>query len=188
MKLTSAAVRATLCATWAVAALVACRAARPPAADHPDPARRACPSSGATAEGLDVPVVADSALGEAFQPSANPRTPRYPEEAWKAGASGMVVIDFEIDTGGRVDPCSVRIVESSTLLPATADRASGQLSERFEYAFQRAVRHWLAEARWPPPRLDGRPVRARVHCASFSFSVNGLEPRPPARCTPRVTR
>jgi TonB family protein len=67
--------------------------------------------------------------------------PRYPAALQSAGVAGSVVVEFVIDTTGRVERPSVRMVESSH--PA------------FEDAAQAAV----LGARFRPARLNGRPVR-----------------------------
>jgi protein TonB len=67
--------------------------------------------------------------------------PRYPKHLEAAGLQGRVLVEFVIDTAGRVEPGSVRSLESTH--PA------------FEEAAQEAMLRSLFE----PARLSGHPVR-----------------------------
>ncbi|MGH7717585.1 MAG: TonB family protein [Gemmatimonadaceae bacterium] len=152
--------------------------------NEPSPPR--CQGSQAASATTGVPVVPDSALGKAFGPPSTPRSAGYPQEAAQASASGVVAVDFQVDTSGRVDPCSVRIVEvSARLSTASYDQHSGISESTVEGSFARAVRHYLARSRWPPPRLDRRPVHVQFRCVAFRFSADGGPPVPTlSRCTP----
>jgi TonB family protein len=68
-------------------------------------------------------------------------TPRYPKPLEAVGVEGRVAFEFVIDTTGRVEPVSIRVLES------THD------------AFVMAARAALSGAIFRPARLSGRPVR-----------------------------
>jgi TonB family protein len=84
----------------------------------------------------------NSALEE-FDPAVllSQFTPRYPAVLQSAGVAGSVVVEFVIDTTGRVERASVRIIESSH--PAFAD----------------AARAAVLGARFRPAHLAGSSVR-----------------------------
>jgi TonB family protein len=68
-------------------------------------------------------------------------TPRYPKALEVAGIEGRVAFEFVIDTTGRVEPVSIRILESN------------------HAAFEAAARAALTGAIFRPARMRGRPVR-----------------------------
>lgn len=69
------------------------------------------------------------------------RPPRYPPALEVAGITGSVRLAFVVDTAGRVEPASLRVVE------ATAP------------GFESAAREALLATRFRPARARGRPVR-----------------------------
>lgn len=71
-------------------------------------------------------------------------TPRYPEALRRAQVEGVVRMAFVVDTLGRVEPSSVRVVSSAHAL------------------FEAAVRAALPRLRFSPARVGGRPVRQLV--------------------------
>jgi TonB family protein len=80
---------------------------------------------------------------EGFQPAVllNQPAPRYPSALLRAGITGMVLLEFVIDTAGKVEPSSIHTIESSH--PGFEDAARGAvLGARFQPAWlgQRAVR------------------------------------------------
>jgi len=79
-------------------------------------------------------------------------TPRYPSSLQSAGVEGNVRARFVVDTLGRVEPESVRILD------ATHD------------LFARAVRDALARARFAPAEARGRKVRQLAEQA-FTFRL-----------------
>jgi periplasmic protein TonB len=79
-------------------------------------------------------------------------TPRYPEALRAAGVEGRVTLEFVVDTAGRVDPHSIRVLES------TAD------------AFVASVRDALAGTRYHPALVAGHPVAQRVR-QEFAFAL-----------------
>jgi protein TonB len=67
--------------------------------------------------------------------------PRYPAPLQAAGIEGRVAVEFVIDTAGRVEPASLRVLEST------------------HPAFAAAAREALARAAFRPARLGTHPVR-----------------------------
>lgn len=78
--------------------------------------------------------------------------PRYPESLRAAGVEGTVLVELVIDTAGRVEAGSVRIVDAS------------------RPAFAAAVRAVLAGYRFLPAEVADRPVRVRVRLP-FTFEL-----------------
>lgn len=68
----------------------------------------------------------------------------YPELLRRAGVTGRVVVEAVIDTSGRAEPGSVRIIESPNI------------------GFEAAARHHVLRALFRPARVNGRPVRVLV--------------------------
>jgi protein TonB len=79
--------------------------------------------------------------------------PRYPEALRSAGVDGRVLVQFSVDTTGRVDPASVKILESTHDL------------------FSRAVRDALGSFRFRPAEVGGRRVAALAQMP-FEFHVD----------------
>lgn len=78
--------------------------------------------------------------------------PVFPPALRDAGISGRVVMQFVVDTTGRVEPRSVRILTSS------------------RYGFEQAARDAIGRARFEPARVRGHAVRQLVQQAVV-FSV-----------------
>jgi len=68
----------------------------------------------------------------------------YPPMLWRQRIEGEAVAEFVVDTLGRVDPKSLRIVSATHALFASAARAA------------------LPRARYAPAELEGRKVRQIV--------------------------
>ena len=83
----------------------------------------------------------------------NPR-PSYPETLRLAGITGQVFAQYVVDTLGRVEPKSVRILASTHEL------------------FSSAVRDVLPRMRFVPAEAGGRRVRMLVE-QPFSFTIAG---------------
>jgi len=79
-------------------------------------------------------------------------SPRYPSLLQSAGVEGDVRAQFVVDTLGRVEPASVRILEST------------------HENFAQAVRDALGRARFVPAKAGGRKVRQLVE-QPFSFKL-----------------
>jgi TonB family protein len=88
---------------------------------------------------------------------------RYPESARIREIVGEAVLEFVVDTNGRAEPRSVRLVNAP------------------HPDFARSARTALASARFTPARLSGEPVRCRVRLPIvFQIARFGGE-RPPSR-------
>jgi TonB family protein len=88
--------------------------------------------------------------------------PRYPEIAAKAGISSAVIVEFVVDTTGRADTSTVRLV----------------FAEYEEFVTE--VHRVLPHQRFEPPRVAGCPVRQLVQ-QPFNFN---LRQRPPVQREP----
>jgi TonB family protein len=75
---------------------------------------------------------------------AAPPTP-YPDLLRQAGIGGRVLLQAIVDTSGRIEPGSMRILQ-------TPNRA-----------FNAPVMEWATKALFRPARLDGRAVRVIIH-------------------------
>src|SRR3989442_2195680 len=71
--------------------------------------------------------------------------PVYPALLKQAGIQGRVILPAVIDTTGRVEPASVRIMKSP------------------HPAFDQPTRDWVLKALFRPARLHGRGVRVSIH-------------------------
>ncbi len=71
--------------------------------------------------------------------------PPYPEVMRMAGIRGRVLLEAIVDTVGRVEPSSIRILASPSP------------------GFDEPTRRWAASARFRPARLEGRAVRVLVN-------------------------
>ena len=76
----------------------------------------------------------------------------YPELMRQAGIQGRVVVRAIVDTTGRAEPNSVRIVQSPSV------------------GFEETTRTWVLAALFRPARLRGRAVRAYVNLP-FDYAV-----------------
>lgn len=95
------------------------------------------------APGFDSP---SGVVGAPYEPPellAAP-LPVYPEPLRQAGITGTVVIEAVVDTSGRAEPGSIRVVAST------------------HWAFQRAAREAVRWALFRPARVRGRAVRSLV--------------------------
>jgi protein TonB len=82
--------------------------------------------------------------------------PRYPELLRQAGIDGRVVVECVVDTAGRAEPGSVRVVAATNPL------------------FEGPAREAVAASVFRPGRLAGRAVRVRVQVpVVFSVSRGG---------------
>jgi periplasmic protein TonB len=78
--------------------------------------------------------------------------PRYPEALRAAGIEGRATLEFVVDTTGRIDPGSIRVIASD------AD------------AFVVSIRDALAATRYHAALVGGRPVRQLVR-QEFAFAL-----------------
>jgi len=80
--------------------------------------------------------------------------PRYPETLRQSGIDGRVVVQFTVDTAGRVEPSSIRVLSSTHEL------------------FTRAVRDALIQFRFTPAAVGDRRVPALAEMP-FEFQITG---------------
>ena len=78
--------------------------------------------------------------------------PRYPENLQIAGVVGTVVAAFVIDTAGRVDMSTFKVIRSDNL------------------SFTRAVKEAIALRRFHPAEKDGRRVKELL-ATPFTFDM-----------------
>jgi TonB family protein len=97
-------------------------------------------------------VVSANVVDVQVAPYPGAPTPRYPEALREAGIEGEVTLEFVVDTTGRVERGSVRVLSSA------AD------------AFVVSVRDALAGTRYHPALVGGRRVRQLVR-QGFVFSL-----------------
>jgi len=78
--------------------------------------------------------------------------PRYPETLRQGGIGGRVLVQFSVDTTGRVDMASVRVLQSTHDL------------------FTQAVRSALGAFRFRPAEVNGKRTAALAEMP-FEFQV-----------------
>ena len=94
------------------------------------------------------------------------RAPRvgYPYSAQRGGASGMIRLQFTVDTTGRVDPESIKDVWDTP-----APKPQGALGSYYK-DFVNAARQGVLKARYAPATIGSCPVPMPV-VQEFSFSL-----------------
>lgn len=119
---------------------------------------------GAPRAGLSPPGPTDPAVHSALEVD-DPVTvlvmpvPVYPQLLRDMGITGRVVAEFVVDTAGRIEPGSWRVVQAT------------------HEGFVRAAREAVLSARFHPARVRGVPVRQLVHLP-VTFSISGAGRRP----------
>lgn len=117
--------------------------------------------AGGTSKGVEgappAPIVGDNQTYFEFQVekpvvSLNNAQPNYPGMLQSQGVAGQVIAQFTVDTTGRVEPNSFKVIESSHDL------------------FTSAVRNVLPRMRFQPAEVGGRKVRQLVQ-QPFVFSI-----------------
>jgi TonB family protein len=83
--------------------------------------------------------------------------PAYPAPLQRAGIEGRVLLQAIVDTSGRVEPNSLKILKSSSP------------------GFDRSITRWALQARFRPARLQGRSVRVLVNLP-VDFAVSSPTP------------
>ena len=78
--------------------------------------------------------------------------PRYPETLRQGGIGGRVLVQFTVDTSGRVDMSNIRVIQSTHDL------------------FTQAVRSALASFRFKPAEVNGKRTAALAEMP-FEFQV-----------------
>lgn len=94
----------------------------------------------------------DWSVHELLMHVLTPAKPRYPEALRSAGVDGHVLVQFAVDTTGRVDMASVKVLESTHEL------------------FARAVRDALGSFRFRPAEVGGHHVQALAQMP-FEFHI-----------------
>lgn len=109
---------------------------------------------GGVADGLAPPegVYMESLVQE--KPSVLAGQLIYPELLRQAGMSGRVTIQAIVDTTGRVEPTSVRILQSTNP------------------GFEPNARNYVLKALWRPARVHGRAVRVLISIP-IVFNITG---------------
>lgn len=88
----------------------------------------------------------------------------YPEATRRRRIAGEALFEFVVDTSGRAEPRSVRMLYAA------------------HNEFAMAARELVATARFRPARLSGEVVRCRVRLpVVFQFPQGGQPPLPPKR-------
>jgi hypothetical protein len=82
--------------------------------------------------------------------------PRYPVENERRRVSGSLLLQFEVDTAGKVDPKTIHDV-----WPAAVPRLTGEPGRYYD-SFVDAVASWAKHARFSPSRIGTCPVRQTV--------------------------
>lgn len=90
---------------------------------------------------------------EAASPSGGNPAPEYPSSMRETGMTGRVVVQFVVGANGRVEPGSIKILESTNS------------------AFAAAVREVLPRHRFAPAKIGGKSVRQIVQ-QPFVFRLN----------------
>jgi len=109
-------------------------------------------------EGGTGPVISDQPYLEAVveeRPETMAGTcqlPQYPPILQQAGVEGRVLAEFVIDTAGRAEPASLRIVQSTNR------------------AFEPSAREVVLKSIYRPGRMHGEPVRVLVQ-VPVTFSI-----------------
>ena len=98
---------------------------------------------GGLGSGASNKAYTENQVEEAVVPTRQP-SPRYPESLRSVNVTGTVTVQFVVDQRGRVEPGSIKILDTPHKL------------------FSDAVRTALLEARFRPARVGGNPVRQLV--------------------------
>lgn len=106
---------------------------------------------GSPATGLSI--LAEDQVDRPVLLAPGTRPPMYPESLRAAGLSGIVLAEFVVDTAGRIEPGSVRVVDSDHPM------------------FSDAVRRTLPAYRFLAAEVSGRKVRQLVRLP-FRFAVS----------------
>jgi periplasmic protein TonB len=113
---------------------------------------RAEPGGMAGATATDREFYFEYQLEKPVMQAPNSATPVYPDILRQAGVEGATLVSFVVDTTGRVDPGSLKVVHTTHEL------------------FTRAVRDALPRMRFIPAELGEKKVRQLVQQA-FSFAI-----------------
>lgn len=143
-------------APWTRAALAASAAVLliAMACDTPMPAAVAVDETGAVTGVSSVMDV--SQVDDQPQRMSGP-VPRYPQMLREAGIEGTVLLEFLIDTEGRVDPASIEVLEATNR------------------AFEAPASDVIAKSLYRPAMHDGEPVAVRAQQQiGFTIQTEGM--------------
>jgi TonB family protein len=101
---------------------------------------------------MSVQVLTNSVLDERPEYLSGP-IPVYPELLRRAGVEGRVLLQAIVDTTGRVDTASLKVLSSPNP------------------GFNESARQWLSRAIFRPARVHGRIVRSLVNLP-IDFKIN----------------
>jgi protein TonB len=119
--------------------------------EHFDPRTYSGTGTGTETAATDDQIYTTGGVEEA--PALLSPPPAYPELLRRAGIQGHVLLQAVVDTTGRVEPNSVKILKSSSP------------------GFDLPTKRWALDARFRPARLQGRAVRVLVNLpVDFSTS------------------
>src|SRR5688500_7509400 len=110
-------------------------------------------NSKGTEAGLSNQPYFEFQVEEAASPSGGNAQPQYPESMRESGMTGRVVVQFVVGANGRVEPGSIKVLESTNS------------------AFAAAVREVLPRHRFSPAKIGGTAVRQIVQ-QPFVFRLN----------------
>ncbi len=106
----------------------------------------------ATPEGNQVFL--ESNVQERPEILSGPRL-QYPDLLRQTGVQGRVVVQFIVDTLGRAEPASVKVIEST------------------HRAFDQSAKSYILRAMFRPRRNQGRPVRVLMNVpVDFKIAVD----------------
>lgn len=95
---------------------------------------------------------------------ASPSTPRYPTAVREAGVTGVVIVEFQIDSTGHTVPRTAKEIWNSG-----TKRPTGELLGYYNQLLH-SVLDWVSTAKFEPARIGGCPVPQIVK-QPFTFSI-----------------
>ena len=110
-------------------------------------------SKGTGTGGLSTQPYFEFQVDQAAEPSSGNAQPEYPSSMRETGITGRVMVQFVVGANGRVEPGSIKILESTNS------------------AFAAAVREVLPRHRFSPAKIGGTAVRQIVQ-QPFVFRLN----------------
>jgi len=110
-------------------------------------------SKGTGTGGLSTQPYFEFQVEQAAEPSGGNAQPEYPSSMRETGITGRVMVQFVVGANGRVEPGSIKILESTNS------------------AFAAAVREVLPRHRFSPAKIGGTAVRQIVQ-QPFVFRLN----------------
>lgn len=84
-----------------------------------------------------------------------PASTQYPDELRRRGVEGTVIVEAKIDSTGRADIASMRVIESA------------------DPRFDQAAKEFVARSRYRPGRSEGRRVSMYIR-VPVRFDLHGL--------------